>query len=228
MRKRNIILIVLLVVGIFKIIDYLFFPQIRLVKGKTYYINYKETYKEPGYKIYLRGKRLHSYATRVGMVDSEKIGDYKISYQIGESIFKKKVTRTVKVRDLEEPEIKLASYDDIIFCRKLDNVDGSKNIFTSLSSRRKEKLSFFDTGYLDIIKNNNNYQVVDNYDGDITNQLKVIKTDNYYQYVVEDSSHNKKVIIRKIKYQDKEKPEITLNGEDYLTVYLNEDYQEPG
>ncbi len=227
MRKRNIILIVLLVVGIFKIIDYLFFPQIRLVKGKTYYINYKETYKEPGYKIYLRGKRLHSYATRVGMVDSEKIGDYKISYQIGESIFKKKVTRTVKVRDLEEPEIKLASYDDIIFCRKLDNVDGSKNIFTSLSSRRKEKLSFFDTGYLDIIKNNN-YQVVDNYDGDITNQLKVIKTDNYYQYVVEDSSHNKKVIIRKIKYQDKEKPEITLNGEDYLTVYLNEDYQEPG
>ena len=228
MRKRNIILIVLLVVGIFKIIDYLFFPQIRLVKGKTYYINYKETYKEPGYKIYLRGKRLHSYAARVGMVDSEKIGDYKISYQIGESIFKKKVTRTVKVRDLEEPEIKLASYDDIIFCRKLDNVDGSKNIFTSLSSRRKEKLSFFDTGYLDIIKNNNNYQVVDNYDGDITNQLKVIKTDNYYQYVVEDSSHNKKVIIRKIKYQDKEKPEITLNGEDYLTVYLNEDYQEPG
>ena len=134
----------------------------------------------------------------------------------------------MKVRDLEEPEIKLASYDDIIFCRKLDNVDGSKNIFTSLSSRRKEKLSFFDTGYLDIIKNNNNYQVVDNYDGDITNQLKVIKTDNYYQYVVEDSSHNKKVIIRKIKYQDKEKPEITLNGEDYLTVYLNEDYQEPG
>lgn len=226
--KRNIILIVLLVVGIFKIIDYLFFPQIQLIKGKTYYINYKETYKEPGYKIYLRGKRLHSYATKVGIVDTEKIGDYKISYQIGESIFKKKITRTVKVRDLEEPEIKLDSYDDIIFCRRLDNIDGSKNIFSSLSSKRKEKLSFFDTGYLDVSRNHDNYQVIDNYDGDITNQLKVMKTDDYYKYVVEDSSHNKKVIVRKIKYQDREKPEIILNGEDYLTVYLKENYQEPG
>ena len=228
MKKRNIILIVLFVVGLFKLIDYLFFPQIKLIKGKTYYINYNEKYKEPGYKVYLRGKRLKSLATKVGIVNPQKIGNYKISYQIGDSIFKKKVTRIVKVRDLEAPKINLSSYDDIIFCTRQDNVEGNKSTFNSLSSKEKRELSILDTGYLASNSANNDYQVVDNYDGDITKKLKVIKTDDYYKYEVEDSSHNKKVIVRKVKYQDREKPEIILNGEDFLTIYLNNNYQEPG
>lgn len=226
MKKRNIILIVLLVVGLFKLIDYLFFPQIKLIKGKTYYLNYKEKYKEPGYKVYFRGKRLDSFATKVGIVNTQKIGNYKITYQIGDSIFKKKVTRTVKVRDLEAPKITLSSYGDIIFCTRQDNIEGNKRNFSSLSSKEKKGLSIFDTGY--VVSTSNDYQVVDNYDGNITNKLKVIKTNDYYKYIVEDSSHNQKVIVRKIKYQDTEKPEITLNGEDYLSLSLNSNYQEPG
>lgn len=228
MKKRNIVLICLLVVGLFKLIDYLFFPQIKLRKGNTYYLNYKEKYKEPGYEIYLRGKKIESFAIKVGIVNSKKIGNYKISYQIGDSIFKKKVTRTVKVRDLEAPEIKLDSYDDILFCQRKDNVEGNKKNINYLLGKSKNQLSFFDTGYIDVYSDNITYQVVDNYDGDITNKMKITKTSEYYKYEVEDSSHNKKTIIRKIKYQDKEKPEIVLNGDNYLGIYLHDEYQEPG
>lgn len=72
------------------------------------------------------------------------------------------------------------------------------------------------------------YQAMDNYDGDITSKVKVIKNEDFIRYAVVDASGNYNIITRKIKYMDKENPTIELNQGGYITTYLNEEYQEPG
>lgn len=68
----------------------------------------------------------------------------------------------------------------------------------------------------------------DDYDGDITDKVNVIKNNNSIIYKVEDSSSNKEEIIRNIIFEDKEAPIITLNGGNYIVIYKNDKYVEKG
>lgn len=68
----------------------------------------------------------------------------------------------------------------------------------------------------------------DNYDGDITNKIKVKIGKEKITYSVEDSSGNKKVITKKIVYKDIEKPTITLEGEPEMSILLGDEFTEPG
>lgn len=72
------------------------------------------------------------------------------------------------------------------------------------------------------------YVAVDNYDGDITRNVLVTEFENYYEYKVKDSSNNEDVVIRKILYEDKEKPVIKLKGSNNMIVSLGTNYVEPG
>ena len=72
------------------------------------------------------------------------------------------------------------------------------------------------------------FQAVDGYDGDISN--KVISQDmgDKILYHVEDKSHNVADMERKITYQDKEAPVITLKGSSNVYLYLNSTYEDAG
>lgn len=72
------------------------------------------------------------------------------------------------------------------------------------------------------------YTAFDNVDGDLTNNVVKTIKDNKVYYSVSDSSGNKKVIYREIKYRDKEAPTITLIGGDTQYVFLNQEYVEQG
>lgn len=72
------------------------------------------------------------------------------------------------------------------------------------------------------------FTAIDNYDGDITDKVKIEKNENTITYKVKDKSSNKFEITRKIKPIDSEKPVITLNGDSNLTIYINSNYEEPG
>lgn len=68
----------------------------------------------------------------------------------------------------------------------------------------------------------------DNYDGDISSQIKVKKSKNKIIYSVEDSSSNKIEKIRNLILKDDEAPIIKLNGNNYVYMYLGEKYEEQG
>lgn len=72
------------------------------------------------------------------------------------------------------------------------------------------------------------YSATDNYDGDITNQVKIEKTDSIIRYIVSDSSKNTTIKERKINKTDTEKPIITLKGKEKITIPLSNKYSEPG
>ena len=72
------------------------------------------------------------------------------------------------------------------------------------------------------------YSVTDNYDIDLTDKVEIIKNSDSWIYKVKDSSGNEANITRNIIYQDIENPTITLGGNETVTIYKGNSYNEPG
>ena len=70
------------------------------------------------------------------------------------------------------------------------------------------------------------YKAYDNYDLDITSKVKVSVLNDTYIYEVEDSSHNKTKVERKIIYEDIKPPIITL--EENKSIMVGESFIDAG
>jgi len=129
-------------------------------------------------------------------VNKDKIGNYKITYEV-HYLFKNKKVVNVKVVDKEKPIIELIGGEVVNNCpNKLYLEEG--------------------------------YKAIDNYDGDLTNNINITKEDNKIVYFVKDSSGNETVKERIINYKDETKPIIKLNGGSTITYNLGGNYKENG
>lgn len=72
------------------------------------------------------------------------------------------------------------------------------------------------------------YIATDNVDGDITDKVIVTKIDNSIWYEVSDIAGNDIKVERKLNFKDEEKPVITLKNGNYMTIYIGNNYNEPG
>ncbi|QVK19789.1 DUF5011 domain-containing protein [Mycoplasmatota bacterium] len=137
-----------------------------------------------------------------GSVDSEKIGEYNFTASYKNDLGVTVVPFVIKVIDTKEPKI---------------NIEGEDNITLEVGSEYTES----------------NVTCVDNYDEEcsITTEGSVnpnIIGEYKIIYTATDSSGN---IAQKIKYievVDSEAPEIVLNGDASLSVYIGSDFSDPG
>lgn len=72
------------------------------------------------------------------------------------------------------------------------------------------------------------YEAIDNYDGNITDNVEISVEENLIRYQVRDSSGNYNEMVRHLKYDDVEMPILELNGDSRVILYLNETYHELG
>lgn len=72
------------------------------------------------------------------------------------------------------------------------------------------------------------YQVVDNYDQDLTSKVKVKKKKDAYVYSVSDQAKNKTTLTRKIIKKDIVRPTIQLKNGDSINIVIGTPYQEEG
>ena len=128
-KKKYIYLIVMiLLLFIFSLFSYFFVPSIRL-KGKSKVIlNYKEKYKEAGFSSSIGFKNISKSVKVSGSVNSNKIGKYSIKYSVKKGIFSIKKTRTVIVKDIEGPNIKLKGGNKYYVCPGSKFVDPSYDV----------------------------------------------------------------------------------------------------
>ena len=68
----------------------------------------------------------------------------------------------------------------------------------------------------------------DEYDGDITHKVRRSAGREYVTYTVTDSSGNTATVQRQIKYADPIPPKITMKGNKSITLFLGQEYFEPG
>lgn len=71
-------------------------------------------------------------------------------------------------------------------------------------------------------------KAIDNYDGDISKRVENSIKNNVLTYRVVDSSNNVCEVSRKIIYKDKEKPTISLKGNDTLYLFIGDTFEDPG
>lgn len=135
-------------------------------------------------------------------VDFNKIGKYEVKYIIPTLIEDYTEIHTIEIVDTTPPEIKLEG-----------------NEVEEISYKEEYKESGF--------------TVTDNSGEELKDKVEITKeevNDKEYKliYTVEDSSKNLGTATRTIKLVDKEKPEISLNGENTMYLKLNAKYSEQG
>ena len=98
--------------------------------------------------------------------------------------------------------------------------------------RKKPKISLKGEPTVSVCPSKNyieeGYEAEDNYDGNITEKVKRQENKNEIKYTVKDNSNNEASVIRKIIYEDKEAPTLTIHGDNTMNVYLGTTYEEPG
>ena len=68
----------------------------------------------------------------------------------------------------------------------------------------------------------------DNHDGNLNDKVQVMEKGGNVIYSVEDSSGNRRDISRRIVYYDPVAPELTLNGDETVTINAGEPFEDPG
>ncbi len=111
-----------------------FAPEISLNGNQKVFVSINGEYVETGVKATYHGKNITKQVKVTGNVNTDKEGTYKIVYSVKKGVFEKTVTRTVVVKDLEEPELELTGGDEVYVCegdkykevgyKANDNVDG--------------------------------------------------------------------------------------------------------
>ncbi len=175
----------------------LLLPQIHLEGEKVITLNYKEKYKEKGYKASFLGEDITKKVQVSGKVDSNHLGKYQIVYRVKVGAFERKVVRKVVVTDNSAPVIEFEKEGNLYVC------PGKKV--------SKEE-----------------YRAFDNYDGDLTDQVKVTKKKDQIIYQVSDQHGNQNVVTHKILYEDKTPPQIQLEGGEISYAFIGEEYIDPG
>lgn len=196
MKKRKFVLIVVSVIALICLITsislYMFVkPKLSLNGAEEIIISLNEEYIEKGAKLTILNKDYSKSITLTGEVNPSKVGIYEIKYSFKTKYLKNSIEaiRTVKVVDTISPEITLKG----------------KNEYTVYFTDSKEA-TYKEDGYI----------AVDNYDGDITNQVEVVdkvdyKTKGKYKitYKVKDSSGNEASAERIINVKKKTVSAVT-------------------
>jgi len=113
---------------------------------------------------------------------------------------------------------KLKYIGDLVLKRKIEVVDTTNPVIELIGDNEVVICP-------NSIYEENGFVATDNYDGDITSNVKVEKVEDGYRYSVSDSSNNIVEVFRKIKYEDIIKPEIILNGKNNIVIDLNGEYK---
>lgn len=125
------------------LINYFLFPRIELKGDREVILNYREEYKEAGYKAIFLNDDITENVKVEGEVNPKKLGEYKITYEVRRGILKREIVRNVVVRDLEKPKLKV-SRDDLYLCpgSKIipEEVEASDNYDGDLSSKVKNEI----------------------------------------------------------------------------------------
>ncbi len=133
-----------------------------------------------------------------GTVDTSVPGDYTIVYKATYKGDSKTVRRVVHVKDTKAPVI------------TLNTVDG---YYTPYDHEYEEE----------------GYTAYDEYEGDVTAKVKVEKKDDKtLLYTVTDAAGNESTVERVIPFDDRQGPEITLEGGEEYVIDLRDTYKEPG
>lgn len=177
--------------------------ELELLGDDPLRVEYGQHYREPGYRVRLRGTEFWSDGLELdaspeisGRVNEDKLGKYVLEYHVSFMGLEASATRTVRTVDTVSPVITLTP----------DAVD------------LQPAPEYQEAGYT----------ALDNYDGDITKRVVRTEEEGRIIYTVTDSSGNLAIAEREIPIYSDYPPELFLVGGDQVTIPLGEAFCDPG
>ena len=165
--------------------------------------------------------KLENNTSLVGQDYSPKVKVYNTLYDISNKV---KINNSIDINVIGKQEIE-ASVKYLFFNIK-------KKFIVNVIDKESPLISIVGNDVVSVCPGKEyveeGYTAIDNYDGDITNNVIIEKNDNSVIYNVLDSSNNSFKIERHLTYEDKENPNLTLNGNSIVSIYLGERYTEAG
>ncbi len=145
-------------------------------------------------------------------------------------MFGKDYTKSVKVKNNINLK-KLGSYS-VSYSVKIGGITYSKSRIVKIFDKEKPKIELSGKKDADVCPGTeykeDGYKATDNYDGDLTKKVKVSKSKDKIVYTVFDSSGNKAEVVRKLTYQDRTAPEISLKGDETMYVFEGNAFNDEG
>ncbi len=144
--------------------------------------------------------------------------------------FGKNYTKKIKIKNNINHK-KIGKYE-VTYSVKINNITFKKNRVVKVADNEKPKIELLGGKTYDVCPEtefkDEGFKVTDNYDKNLEKKVKIKKEKDKITYSVTDSSGNKATATRTLIYQDKTKPEITLNGGDNTTLYVGTAYKDQG
>ncbi len=169
--------------------------------------------------IYLVGK--DKLELNVG--DTYKEKGYHASFMFKDVSSHVKVSSNIDVNKIGNYEVKYELKEKNYYALKIRKVSVVDKEAPKIELKGERKVSVCpDQKYEE-----EGYTATDNYDGDVTEKVKINISKDKISYKVSDKSKNEGFIERKIVYEDKEAPLLTLNGGD-VTITVGSNYEELG
>ena len=170
--KMSLLFLILCVVCVVVLLfGYYAIPQIVLNGQSSMTINYKEAYVEEGYHAKVFNRDISNDVKVSGEVNSNKLGVYKIVYEV-DSFFKKRVVRVVKVVDKDKPILKLNDDINIYLC------PGEKYAAEEVKANDNHDGDISDKVLVDIRKKSVVYSVEDSSGNKVSITKNLIYEDN--------------------------------------------------
>ncbi len=155
--------------------------------------------------------------------------DYKESGVIA-TYFGKDVSKDVKVEGKVDTS-KIGTYEIDYVIQKWFFKSEVKRVVT-VKDMEKPTIELIGGNQVYVCKNKTyeeqGFKAIDNLDGELTDKVEVINSDNFVTYKVKDKEGNEQTVKRELIYQDMEKPTIELVGGETYTVYQYNSYNDPG
>lgn len=172
-KNKKIVLIILIIIIVLILLSSLFcllnIPKITLKDKQEIELIYPEKYKEPGYKAKTVIKNLTKKVKINGKVNNNKIGTYKITYQIKNLFFTSEITRTIKIIDNEKPVITLKGNEEAIVCPNTTYQEEGYEVTDNYNKDLNDKV--------DIINNQN--EIIYSVKDESGNEGKITRTIKY-------------------------------------------------
>lgn len=200
----NKIIIVIIIIFLLLLLLYFIFkrPTIIFNGDKIEKISYQNEFIDSGITVKYHGKDITDKVTSSNNVDTSKLGEYKIIYEIPYTFGTYTYTRKVMVVDDISPELILQGDQEYKLSYKKDYQEPGYQAIDNCDGDITDKVEI------------------------TTNQIS--DTEMELNYKVEDSSGNKQEITRKVIIVDDIKPDMELIGDGTIYLSLGEEYQEQG
>ncbi len=178
-------------------------PQIKLIGDSKVTVAQGDEYKDEGATATRYRKDISDQLYMTDDVDTSELGTYEVKYNLDGTWKTYSATRKVTVTDQTPPEI-FPVGDEVV-------------IVDDFSEYKEEGAT-----------------ATDNCDGDVSDTVTISSPEpvNEYReevtYTAKDAAGNEGVFVRGIELRDDVDPEISLNGDETVTIERFTEYDDPG